>query len=151
MTSLTFTTHPAFTKRNVFLRDEYRCQYCNDRFHTRDLSLDHVHPRCRGGRLVWDNAVTSCRTCNGRKGSLDLAELSQVGMKLQREPRVPTQYELAAVAGRMLPRKVHPAWAPYLGIDVEHDAEDGSKGEAEALSRERERMGTVEDDVEEDQ
>ena len=73
-------------------------------------------------------------------------------MKLQREPRVPTQYELAAVAGRMLPRKVHPAWAPYLGIVSDDDAEDGSKGEAEALSRERERMGTaIEDDVEEDQ
>jgi len=44
---------PAFTKRNVFLRDEYRCQYCNDRFHTRDLSLDHVHPRSLGGALHW--------------------------------------------------------------------------------------------------
>lgn len=44
---------PAFTRRNVFLRDEYKCQYCNDRFHTADLSLDHVTPRCRGGQLSW--------------------------------------------------------------------------------------------------
>ncbi len=44
---------PAFTRRNVFLRDEYKCQYCNDRFHTADLSLDHVHPRCMGGQLTW--------------------------------------------------------------------------------------------------
>lgn len=44
---------PAFTRRNVFLRDEYKCQYCNDRFHTADLSLDHVHPRCMGGQLNW--------------------------------------------------------------------------------------------------
>ena len=44
---------PAFTRRNVFLRDQYKCQYCNDRFHTADLSLDHVHPRCMGGQLTW--------------------------------------------------------------------------------------------------
>jgi 5-methylcytosine-specific restriction endonuclease McrA len=107
---------PAFTKRNVFLRDEYRCQYCQNRFHTRDLSLDHVVPRCKGGRLNWENAVTSCRACNGRKGSLDLADIKSVGMRLKRTPRVPTQYELAATASRMLPRRVHPTWEPYLGI-----------------------------------
>ena len=55
--SVSLTKHslqkPAFTKRNVFLRDEYRCQYCSHQFHSRDLSLDHVMPRCMGGRLVW--------------------------------------------------------------------------------------------------
>jgi 5-methylcytosine-specific restriction endonuclease McrA len=110
-----FQQTPAFTKRNVFLRDEYRCQYCQDLFHTRDLSLDHVVPRCKGGRLHWSNAVTSCRRCNGRKGSLDVGEISRLGMRLVREPRTPTQYELAATASRMLPRRVHPAWEPYLG------------------------------------
>jgi 5-methylcytosine-specific restriction endonuclease McrA len=44
---------PAFTRRNVFLRDEYKCQYCRQRFHTNDLSLDHVVPRCKGGALTW--------------------------------------------------------------------------------------------------
>jgi hypothetical protein len=44
---------PAFTRRNVFLRDEYKCQYCNQRFHTADLSLDHVIPRSAGGVLSW--------------------------------------------------------------------------------------------------
>jgi 5-methylcytosine-specific restriction endonuclease McrA len=107
---------PAFTKRNVFLRDEYRCQYCGHRFLTRDLTLDHVLPRCRGGRLHWKNAVTSCHACNGRKGSLDVSELRGVGMKLLRSPRVPTQHELAAIANQMLPRRgVHPTWEPYLG------------------------------------
>jgi len=127
---------PAFTKRNVFLRDEYRCQYCADRFHTRDLSLDHVVPRCRGGRLNWyalfwqqcivvillisshrENAVTCCRACNGRKGSLSLQQLRGMGMKLVREPFVPTQYQLHSIAGRMLPRRVHPSWAPFLGME----------------------------------
>ena len=44
---------PAFTRRNVFLRDEYTCQYCNNPFHTKDLSLDHVLPRSMGGQLNW--------------------------------------------------------------------------------------------------
>lgn len=105
---------PAFTRRNVFLRDEYRCQYCRQHFHTRDLSLDHVVPRCQGGRLHWENVVTSCTRCNGQKGSRTLQEISPHEMKLLRPPRVPSQYELAVVAGRMLPRKVHPTWEPYL-------------------------------------
>lgn len=44
---------PAFTRRNVFLRDGYMCQYCRGRFRTSDLSLDHVEPRCMGGKLNW--------------------------------------------------------------------------------------------------
>jgi len=44
---------PAFTRRNVFLRDGYICQYCGNKFKTQDLSLDHVTPRCVGGKLTW--------------------------------------------------------------------------------------------------
>ena len=48
------TSHrPAFTRRNVFLRDEYKCQYCKEQFHTRELSIDHVLPRSMGGQLHW--------------------------------------------------------------------------------------------------
>eukprot|EP00591_Stephanopyxis_turris_P010234 CAMPEP_0195516114 /NCGR_PEP_ID=MMETSP0794_2-20130614/6938_1 /TAXON_ID=515487 /ORGANISM="Stephanopyxis turris, Strain CCMP 815" /LENGTH=296 /DNA_ID=CAMNT_0040644631 /DNA_START=593 /DNA_END=1483 /DNA_ORIENTATION=- len=105
---------PSFTRKNVYLRDGYRCQYCSNTFRKGDLSLDHVVPRCKGGRLVWDNTVTCCLKCNGRKGSLPLAALSSVGMKLLRMPRVPSMYDLNAEAGKMAPRKVHPTWAPYL-------------------------------------
>jgi 5-methylcytosine-specific restriction endonuclease McrA len=105
---------PAFTKRNVFLRDEYRCQYCANRFLTRDLSLDHVVPRCQGGLLTWENAVTCCNKCNCRKGSLSVDQLPNVGMKLTRKPYCPTQFQLAAIASRMLPQKVHPTWEPFL-------------------------------------
>ena len=44
---------PAFTRKNLFLRDGYKCQYCGDLFRTDDLSLDHVRPRCMGGQLNW--------------------------------------------------------------------------------------------------
>jgi len=105
---------PAFTRRNVFLRDGYRCQYCSNLFRTTDLSLDHVMPRCLGGKLTWDNTVTCCKKCNGRKGSLLPTELDLVGMELRREPRCPSLFELAAEAGRFVPRRVHPTWEPFL-------------------------------------
>ncbi|GMH91395.1 hypothetical protein TL16_g12047 [Triparma laevis f. inornata] len=63
---------PAFTRRNIFLRDDYKCQYCSSKFAPRDLTLDHVVPRCEGGRLEWKNAVSCCRVCNGRKGCKSL-------------------------------------------------------------------------------
>eukprot|EP00551_Chaetoceros_affinis_P009534 CAMPEP_0203672448 /NCGR_PEP_ID=MMETSP0090-20130426/8481_1 /ASSEMBLY_ACC=CAM_ASM_001088 /TAXON_ID=426623 /ORGANISM="Chaetoceros affinis, Strain CCMP159" /LENGTH=297 /DNA_ID=CAMNT_0050537767 /DNA_START=497 /DNA_END=1390 /DNA_ORIENTATION=+ len=112
---------PAFTRRNVFLRDGYKCQYCTKMYRTNDLSLDHVVPRCAGGKLEWENAVTCCKKCNSRKGSTLPKNLPSVGMKLIREPRVPTKYELAAEAGKMVPRRVHPTWTPYLGVGTTVD------------------------------
>mmetsp|Transcript_19875 Transcript_19875/g.48790 ORF Transcript_19875/g.48790 Transcript_19875/m.48790 type:complete len:332 (+) Transcript_19875:148-1143(+) len=110
------STTPAFTRRNVFLRDEYRCQYCGEHFHTADLSLDHVVPRSKGGILSWDNAVTCCKKCNGKKGSTPVSGLSKIGMRLLNPPRPPTQMELAAKAARMVPKRVHPTWKPYIGL-----------------------------------
>lgn len=63
-----------------------------------------------------ENAVTSCLKCNGRKGSTPVTQLRSVGMRLIREPRCPSQMELAAKAARMVPRRVHPTWKPFLGI-----------------------------------
>lgn len=51
-------------------------------------------------------------------------QLRSIGMKLQREPRCPTKYELAAEAGKMVPRRVHPTWRPYLGIEEEDVGND---------------------------
>jgi 5-methylcytosine-specific restriction endonuclease McrA len=110
-------TTPAFTRRNVFLRDGYRCQYCGNLFRTEDLSLDHVIPRSKGGTLNWENTVTCCKKCNGKKGSLLPSELKSVGMRLIREPRTPNKFELATEASRMMPRRVHPTWKPFLGMD----------------------------------
>ena len=61
------STHPAFTRFNVFLRDRFSCQYCGDRD---DLTFDHLLPRSRGGHTTWDNVVAACSPCNLRKGSL---------------------------------------------------------------------------------
>ena len=46
---------PAFTRFNVFLRDNFSCQYCGERYPTQELTFDHVIPRCKGGRTSWEN------------------------------------------------------------------------------------------------
>lgn len=105
---------PAFSRKHVYLRDRYRCQYCGKMFKALDLTLDHVKPRCLGGRLCWENAVSCCNNCNRKKGALELHELESVGMQLLREPKAPSSIELAQLAGQLLPKKVHPTWLPYL-------------------------------------
>jgi len=72
-----------FTRRNVFLRDEYHCQYCGSRFGTGNLSLDHVMPRSQGGQSNWSNIVTACLKCNVRKGG---RTPEQANMKLLTRP-----------------------------------------------------------------
>lgn len=76
--------HPIpFNRRNVLRRDFYTCQYCGARH---ELTLDHVHPRSRGGRHAWDNVVVACRECNQRKGSRTPEE---AGLSLRIRPRAP--------------------------------------------------------------
>lgn len=53
-------TRPAFTRRNLFLRDEHKCQYCLKYFPPHDLSFDHVLPKKLGGKGTWENVVTAC-------------------------------------------------------------------------------------------
>ena len=61
------SSHPAFTRFNVFLRDRFSCQYCGSRD---DLTFDHLIPRSRGGQTTWGNVVAACSGCNLRKGNL---------------------------------------------------------------------------------
>lgn len=55
-------------RRNIFARDNNRCQYCGGKFPTCELSLDHVIPRSQGGGASWANLVCCCVKCNTRKG-----------------------------------------------------------------------------------
>ncbi len=73
------------TRREVFVRDKYRCQYCGKES-TKDLTLDHVLPRFRGGRHVWENVVSACTTCNHKKAGRTPRE---AGMKLMKDPKPP--------------------------------------------------------------
>jgi 5-methylcytosine-specific restriction endonuclease McrA len=72
------------TRREVFARDGHICQYCG--LKTRELTLDHVIPKHRGGRHSWENLVSACRPCNHRKGGKTLEEAH---MKLLKQPHKP--------------------------------------------------------------
>ncbi len=75
-----------FTRHNVFERDRNTCQYCGRIFDRKDLNLDHVLPRDRGGQTTWENVVCSCIRCNTRKSNHLPRE---AGMQLIRKPRRP--------------------------------------------------------------
>lgn len=79
------------TRSNILLRDDELCQYCGK--HTRELTLDHVIPRSRGGLSTWENLVACCKWCNGKKGNKLPKE---AGMKLLRPPR-PLAQEYAGI------------------------------------------------------
>ena len=94
------------TRHEVFQRDKYTCQYCGQR--TRELTLDHVTPRHKGGRHVWENVVSACIPCNTRKAGRTPQE---AGVKLIRQPFAPR------VTGYYVPYEYiqsHNEWRRFL-------------------------------------
>ena len=80
------------TRRNIFKRDNHTCQYCGFvSKNPKKLTLDHVHPRSKGGGTQWTNLVTACPTCNSNKGSKTLKECD---MQLINKPKKPTWMKL---------------------------------------------------------
>lgn len=102
----------SFSRRNVFLRDGYRCQYCGVSLPAAELTTDHVLPRSLGGATSWENVVTACSPCNLRKGGRTPA---QARMLLQRRPQRPTH--LPAVAVHLHGESAPPAWRDFLLSD----------------------------------
>lgn len=96
----------AFNRRNLFRRDDHRCQYCGRR--GSDLTLDHVLPRSRGGPTSWDNVVACCRSCNAKKRDRTPDEAD---MHLERKPKAP-RFVFSSAYG--LIRDVDPIWKRYL-------------------------------------
>ena len=107
---------PAFTRFNVFLRDQWTCQYCGDRFRTHELTFDHVIPRSRGGRTTWENIVAACRVCNTKKGN---SLPSEVDMYPITDPRRPSVFELHDHGRRFPPNFLHESWGDFLYWDTE--------------------------------
>ena len=92
------------TRRAVFARDGWTCQYCGARS---NLTVDHVIPRSKGGSSEWDNIVASCAPCNRRKGDLLPA---QANMTPRRAPRAPHPQVFIHVASPTIPA----AWKDWL-------------------------------------
>jgi 5-methylcytosine-specific restriction endonuclease McrA len=83
----------SFSRRNVFKRDQWTCQYCGVQPGGEELTIDHVVPRSHGGTSTWDNCVLSCIDCNKRKAD---RTPQQAGMKLRKAPARPTWKPLYA-------------------------------------------------------
>jgi 5-methylcytosine-specific restriction endonuclease McrA len=96
------------SRREVFLRDSNLCQYCGKE--SRDLTLDHVIPRHRGGEHSWDNVVAACIPCNHRKAG---HTLQGAGMRLLRAPRAPKPDPYALFHHRAILEEWRP-FAPWL-------------------------------------
>ncbi len=108
--------NPAFTRFNVFLRDQFQCQYCGEESKAQNLTFDHVIPRSRGGLTSWENIVAACRECNLRKGSKMVHEC---GMHPRKEARQPSLYELQHSGRKFPPNFLHESWSDFLYWDAE--------------------------------
>jgi len=76
-----------FNRRNLFARDNNRCQYCGQKFPTSELSLDHVVPRSQGGGATWENIVCACVKCNIKKGGRTPKQAQMHLIRLPSKPR----------------------------------------------------------------
>lgn len=74
----------AVSRKSIMIRDSYTCQYCVRQLVAKELTLDHVVPRAKGGKNTWENLATACYPCNNKKGARTPAE---AGMVLVRPPR----------------------------------------------------------------
>jgi 5-methylcytosine-specific restriction endonuclease McrA len=108
---------PRFSRQNVYLRDNFRCQYCNCSGTLLNLTLDHLVPLARGGKTTWDNIVTACKSCNLRKGARTIEEL---GLRLQRPPERPHFNSTALFALRygLTSRNIPEPWLGYVDLSV---------------------------------
>ena len=105
----------AFTRFNVFLRDRFTCQYCDEAFASSALTFEHVIPRSRGGQTTWSNIVTACVPCNTAKGN-------SLRIKPHRLPKEPTLNDLLAAKRTFPPGFLHESWTDYLYWDAQLEA-----------------------------
>ncbi|MEO1083168.1 MAG: HNH endonuclease [Acidobacteriota bacterium] len=100
-----------FNRRNVYLRDRGRCQYCGVVVPSTEFEFEHVVPRAQGGRTAWDNIVVACVRCNQRKGG---RTPEQAGMRLMSQPRRPTSLPIKVPSGLIWREGMPTSWRDYL-------------------------------------
>jgi 5-methylcytosine-specific restriction endonuclease McrA len=100
------TSVVTFSRRNLFKRDRFTCQYCGAQPGTEELTIDHLVPRSRGGTTSWENCVLACVSCNKRKA--DRAP-EQARMTLRRRPTRPVWKPIYADHGMKIA-----SWTKFL-------------------------------------
>lgn len=108
---------PKFCRMSVFLRDRFVCQYCGKRFPIEQLTFEHVVPRAKGGQTVWENILTACMDCNGRKMAQDANWSGRKGKNTLRPlkpPRQPSTMELLRAGLEFLDPVKRETWGDWL-------------------------------------
>lgn len=102
--------HPVakLTRKEIFMRDNFTCQYCGKQ--GKDLTIDHVIPRHRGGPHRWDNLVSACKTCNHRKGGRSPEEARMNLLSEPGQPRVSRYYWVH----QHLHGSYNPSWTKFI-------------------------------------
>lgn len=101
-----------FSRYNVYLRDNYTCQYCDKKFAHDELTFDHVIPRRDGGKTIFENIITACGECNQEKGH-------EYHKKPLKKPYQPSYWDLAKNCREMPLVVPHGSWINYLGWNGE--------------------------------
>jgi len=91
------------SRENIFKRDEFKCGYCSS---PKNLTLDHIIPKSKGGKNNWENLITCCFSCNAKKGD---KTLEQSGLKLQVKPFRPSAFYFMCTSNKHKDK-----WQPYL-------------------------------------
>ncbi len=77
-----------YSKYNVFIRDEYTCQFCGVKLKKRECTIDHVVPKVKGGLSSWNNCVCACKRCNNLKGDKDMEDTPYQFKRVPKRPSV---------------------------------------------------------------
>jgi 5-methylcytosine-specific restriction endonuclease McrA len=108
-----------FSRENVFHRDKHTCLYCGQVFPIMSLTIDHIHPKSKGGKTTWDNVASACKPCNNYKDNKTLAE---AGMKLTKKPVKPTW--LNPITGSRGKAQICVSWKKFMDrIDITEEDE----------------------------
>lgn len=110
------------SRRSIFARDNYTCQYCGHR--GSDLTVDHVVPRRFGGPTAWDNLVCCCKRCNTKKSD---KTLSQVGFSLRAMPRRPKYVPFISLT-KFINGARNEVWRDYLPVFDSFNRDHASEG-----------------------
>lgn len=108
-----------FSRKNIFIRDDYTCQYCNQKYEINSLTYDHVIPKSKWRNqkcspTCWTNIVTACTWCNRRKGNKTPKEASMPLQNLPTKPNKHTKYLPIIEHLNKIKRDIPTEWMPYL-------------------------------------
>jgi 5-methylcytosine-specific restriction endonuclease McrA len=95
-----------FNRRAIYNRDQYTCQYCGERPGSRELTIEHIVPKSKGGNTSWHNCVLACTSCNSKKAN---RTPEQANMPLIRQPFKP-KFNIFNLDRKIMPK----SWASFV-------------------------------------